>query len=87
MHILVTNDDGVQAPGLLALAQEMRKLGKVTVFAPDRTPLAWAGRPSELPAERFSSTESYAFQTTALGPRLIYVKPAATNADRAESSV
>jgi len=36
MHILVTNDDGVQAPGLLALAQEMRKLGEVTVFAPDR---------------------------------------------------
>jgi 5'-nucleotidase len=36
MHILVTNDDGVQAPGLLALAQEMRKLGQVTVFAPDR---------------------------------------------------
>lgn len=36
MHILVTNDDGVQAPGLLALAQEMRYLGKVTVFAPDR---------------------------------------------------
>jgi 5'-nucleotidase len=36
MHILVTNDDGVQAPSLLALAQEMRKLGKVTVFAPDR---------------------------------------------------
>jgi 5'-nucleotidase len=36
MHILVTNDDGVTAPGLLALAQEMRKLGKVTVMAPDR---------------------------------------------------
>lgn len=36
MHILVTNDDGVQAPGLLALAQEMRKLGDVTVMAPDR---------------------------------------------------
>lgn len=36
MHILVTNDDGVQAPGLLALAQELRQLGKVTVFAPDR---------------------------------------------------
>ncbi|MEZ0395736.1 MAG: 5'/3'-nucleotidase SurE [Anaerolineales bacterium] len=36
MHILVTNDDGVQAPGLLALAQEMRRLGTVTVFAPDR---------------------------------------------------
>lgn len=36
MHILVTNDDGVQFPGLLALAQEMRKLGEVTIFAPDR---------------------------------------------------
>jgi 5'-nucleotidase len=36
MHILVTNDDGISAPGLLALAQEMRKLGKVTVLAPDR---------------------------------------------------
>ena len=38
MHILVTNDDGVHAPGLLALTQAMRKLDdvKVTVLAPDR---------------------------------------------------
>jgi 5'-nucleotidase len=36
MHILVTNDDGVTAPGLLALAQEMRKIADVTVLAPDR---------------------------------------------------
>jgi 5'-nucleotidase len=36
MHILVTNDDGIHAPGLLALAQSMRQLGEVTVFAPDR---------------------------------------------------
>jgi 5'-nucleotidase len=39
-HILVTNDDGVFAPGLLALVQEMRKLGSVTVLAPDRN---WSG--------------------------------------------
>lgn len=39
-QILVTNDDGVLAPGLLALAQEMRKLGKVTILAPDRN---WSG--------------------------------------------
>ena len=31
MHILVTNDDGVTAPGLLALAQAMRQFGKVEV--------------------------------------------------------
>ncbi len=36
MHILVTNDDGVTAPGLLALAQALRPLGEVTVLAPDR---------------------------------------------------
>jgi len=36
MHILVTNDDGVTAPGLLALAQALRSLGQVTVLAPDR---------------------------------------------------
>ncbi|OGO28785.1 MAG: 5'/3'-nucleotidase SurE [Chloroflexi bacterium RBG_16_54_11] len=35
MHILVTNDDGVYAPGLLALATEMKQLGKVSVLAPD----------------------------------------------------
>jgi 5'-nucleotidase len=35
-HILVTNDDGVAAPGLLALAQQMRNIGEVTVFAPER---------------------------------------------------
>lgn len=39
-HILVTNDDGVEAPGLFALVQEMRKLGKVTILAPDRN---WSG--------------------------------------------
>jgi len=36
MHILVTNDDGVQAPGLLALATAMRRVGRVTILAPDR---------------------------------------------------
>ncbi|HSR47163.1 MAG TPA: 5'/3'-nucleotidase SurE [Anaerolineales bacterium] len=36
MHILVTNDDGVTAPGILALATALRRLGPVTVLAPDR---------------------------------------------------
>jgi 5'-nucleotidase len=36
MHIVVTNDDGVVAPGLLALATEMRRLGTVRILAPDR---------------------------------------------------
>jgi 5'-nucleotidase len=36
MHILVTNDDGVHAPGLMALAGAMRRVAeKVTILAPD----------------------------------------------------
>jgi len=33
-RILVTNDDGVRAPGILALARAMTALGEVTVVAP-----------------------------------------------------
>lgn len=36
MHLLVTNDDGVQSPGLLALTQVLREVGEITVLAPDR---------------------------------------------------
>jgi 5'-nucleotidase len=34
VHILLTNDDGVYAPGLRALRKELLKLGQVTVVAP-----------------------------------------------------
>jgi 5'-nucleotidase len=33
---MVTNDDGIHAPGILALASALRVLGDVTVVAPDR---------------------------------------------------
>ncbi|MFO8082024.1 MAG: 5'/3'-nucleotidase SurE [Armatimonadota bacterium] len=36
MKILVTNDDGVHAPGLLALARALAPLGEVIVIAPER---------------------------------------------------
>jgi len=34
VHILLTNDDGIYAPGLAALEQALGRLGKVTVVAP-----------------------------------------------------
>ena len=34
MHILLTNDDGIFAPGLSAIYEELTKLGEVTVVAP-----------------------------------------------------
>lgn len=36
MRILISNDDGVEAPGIETLAHWMRRLGDVTVVAPDR---------------------------------------------------
>ena len=35
MHILLTNDDGIYAEGIYALYLELKKLGQVTVVAPD----------------------------------------------------
>lgn len=34
MNILLTNDDGIHAPGLAALEQELRQIGNVDVVAP-----------------------------------------------------
>src|SRR6185503_7998415 len=33
-RILVSNDDGVRAPGIAALAQELKSIGDVTIVAP-----------------------------------------------------
>jgi len=36
MRVLLSNDDGVDAPGILVLAEHLAELGEVTVVAPDR---------------------------------------------------
>jgi 5'-nucleotidase len=35
-NILVSNDDGIDAPGIFALVGELKKIGDVTVVAPDK---------------------------------------------------
>lgn len=35
-EILVSNDDGIDAPGIFALYQQLRRIGRVTVVAPDK---------------------------------------------------
>ena len=35
MHILISNDDGYMAPGISALANEMRRFGRVSIVAPE----------------------------------------------------
>ena len=36
MKVLVSNDDGIDAAGIYALAQELKTIGEVTVVAPDK---------------------------------------------------
>ncbi len=36
LNILVSNDDGIDAPGITVLVQELKKIGEVTVVAPDK---------------------------------------------------
>lgn len=43
MRILVTNDDGIDAPALVPLARAMADLGEVTVVVPDRE-RSWVGK-------------------------------------------
>jgi 5'-nucleotidase len=35
-YILITNDDGIDSPGILALAEALKEIGEVIVVAPDR---------------------------------------------------
>jgi len=57
MHILVTNDDGIDSPGLFALKQALDPVGDVSVIAPDSNRSATArsitiGRPLHIEERR-----------------------------------
>jgi signal transduction histidine kinase len=61
-----------------ALAQAQDADYAVTAYAADGAPLAWDGRPSELPADRLQGEEAWFFARGALGLRLVYVTPVVT---------
>ncbi|MBF8300187.1 MAG: kinE 2, partial [Acidobacteria bacterium] len=50
----------------------------VTAYGPSGRPLAWDGRPSDLPADRLQGEEAWFFAQGALGLRLVYVTPVMT---------
>ncbi|MGH9346638.1 MAG: ATP-binding protein [Vicinamibacterales bacterium] len=47
----------------------------VTVYADGGRPVAWSGRPSELPADRLTGPEAWFFAQGPLGLRLVYIAP------------
>ena len=48
MRVLITNDDGVHAEGLLALKRALDPVAEVTIVAPDR-PRSGRGKPFDTP--------------------------------------
>jgi len=50
MKILITNDDGMFAPGLWALVKELKSIAQVVVVAPDREQSAIGGNSRRCPA-------------------------------------
>lgn len=69
MHILVTNDDGVRAPGITFLAEALRSVGEVTVVAPDR----------EMSAVGHALTLHHPLRATEIGPGVFAVEGTPTD--------
>ncbi|RJP69705.1 MAG: 5'/3'-nucleotidase SurE [Candidatus Abyssobacteria bacterium SURF_17] len=67
--ILVTNDDGIQAPGLRILAEHLSDLGEVYMVAPDR----------EQSAVGHSLTLHHPLRINEVGPRMIAVEGTPTD--------
>jgi len=74
------NDDTSAANELLTraadvVARDSAADAALTVYGADGTPVAWAGRPSELLAERLRGGEAWFPTPVAQGLRLVYVQP------------
>jgi nitrogen fixation/metabolism regulation signal transduction histidine kinase len=63
------------------LVARPREIVALSVYGPDNAPLAWSGRPSELPAERIGGPEAYFVAPGPLGPRLIHTLPVTNPSD------
>ena len=82
--VVAAAQDDVTAAGRLfaaadaALAQTDAADFAVTAYGSAGRPLAWDGRPSDLPADRLQGEEAWFFAQGALGLRLVYVTPVMT---------
>jgi signal transduction histidine kinase len=66
-RLLTEASDTLQAEGTVGAA--------LTVYSAEGEPLAWAGRPSDLPSNRLQGDEAWFLADGALGLRLVYVRP------------
>ncbi len=88
MHILLSNDDGVYAPGIWALAEALKDIAELTIVAPDRH-LSGAGfsistyapvKLNEVPS-RMEGVRTYSVEGTPADAVLIGLRVVAKGAD------
>src|SRR5688572_2035638 len=70
-----------------AVADENEAEVALTAYSPNGRPLAWDGRPSELPSDRLQGEEAWFFAQGALGLRLVYVTPVMASAGQRVGTV
>lgn len=81
--VAAAQDDVTAAGRLFAAADAAITQGNaadfaVTAYGSNGQPLAWDGRPSDLPEDRLQGEEAWFFTQGALGLRLVYVTPVLT---------
>ncbi len=82
--VVAAAQDDVAAAGRLfaaadvAITQGDAADSAVTAYGSNGQPLAWDGRPSDLPTDRLQGDEAWFFAQGALGLRLVYVTPVLT---------
>lgn len=90
--VAAEQDDITAARQLFAAADAALTQGDaadfaVTAYSSTGRPLAWDGRPSDLPADRLQGDEAWFLAQGALGLRLVYVTPVMTAAGQRVGAV
>ena len=65
-----------------AIDEQPAGRASATIFSPTFTPIAWSGRPAELPVNRLAQGRELFVAPGPLGPRLVYVTPVADRSGR-----
>ena len=85
IHAAIDGDTGAirrLLTGTAGVVSEDDPDSALTIYSNDGEPVAWSGRPTELPADRLQGEEAWFAALGASGLRLMYVRPVAEKGTR-----